>query len=291
MIPLNNVSGKINDNMPEIWDIDNLMNELCKKYPDAVEPVSFEDGFEQFLLQLDKPILPKAEIYSQSVSKSEDYSSKKQEKSLEIFPKIKLWAGNIISFLKQKFNRFSNRQKAKYVSEIDSNKKNKQLIFDIIFYAVIVMVIVGAAMFSASGKSNIFGVQYYKVLTGSMQREYPKGSVVFVKSVEPTVISVGDDITFYTDPETVVTHRVVEIIPNYNDSGQLGFRTKGVENNSEDKDIVYQQNVVGKVVFCIPHAGNILSFIASYWWLLLGISILIMIFTSSLRYTFFNDNE
>lgn len=227
---------------------------------------------------MDKPILPRAEIYYQEPVRIEAVSDE-----TDVSEKKKFNLSETLSSLGQRIKNLIIQKKPRYVFKTESKK---QLAFDIIFYAVIAMIVVGALILSASGNNNIFGVQYYKVLSGSMQRTYPKGSIVFVKTIDPGELSVGDDITFYTDPKTVVTHRVIEIIPNYNNSSQFGFRTKGLENDHEDKDIVYQQNVVGKVVLCIPQAGNFLSFIASYWWLLFGLFILLLMLVYSVKYVF-----
>ena len=58
-----------------------------------------------------------------------------------------------------------------------------------------------------------FGYTPFAVLSGSMEPEFPVGSMVFVRQVEPTDIAVGDNATFYRSDGAVVTHQVYEIDP------------------------------------------------------------------------------
>ena len=51
----------------------------------------------------------------------------------------------------------------------------------------------------------------FAVLSGSMEPDLPVGSMVFVRQVEPTDITVGDNATFYRSDGAVVTHQVYEI--------------------------------------------------------------------------------
>ena len=60
----------------------------------------------------------------------------------------------------------------------------------------------------------LFGFQIYTVLSGSMEPKYPVGSLVYVRKIEPEKLEVGDDISFLVSDKTVVTHRIVEILPD-----------------------------------------------------------------------------
>lgn len=42
-----------------------------------------------------------------------------------------------------------------------------------------------------------FGYTPFSVLSGSMEPEFPVGSMVFVHQIEPADIAVGDNATFY----------------------------------------------------------------------------------------------
>jgi len=63
------------------------------------------------------------------------------------------------------------------------------------------------------------------------------------------------------DQSTSMTHKIVGIYENYDSSGARGFQTKGVNNTNPDRDIVYEANVVGKVIFILPVIGMVLSYL------------------------------
>lgn len=100
----------------------------------------------------------------------------------------------------------------------------------------------------------LFGIQIYAVLSGSMEPEYPIGSVVYVKTVQPEQIQVGDVITFQLPEEAdvVMTHRVVEM-----DTDAMAFLTKGDANEQVDEEEVDYERLIGKAVFCIPELAII----------------------------------
>ena len=61
----------------------------------------------------------------------------------------------------------------------------------------------------------IFGMQVYGVLTGSMEPTYHVGSIIYVKQVDYRDIKIGDPITYTINDDTVVTHRVIDIVRGY----------------------------------------------------------------------------
>jgi len=95
----------------------------------------------------------------------------------------------------------------------------------------------------------LFGIQIYAVLTGSMEPEFPTGSVVYVKAMQPEQIVVGDVITFQLPEEAdvVMTHRVITI-----DTLGKKFVTQGDANSQVDEEAVGYDKLIGKAVFCIP---------------------------------------
>ena len=61
---------------------------------------------------------------------------------------------------------------------------------------------------------------------------------------------------------------VEQVFENYQDSGMCGYRTKGLENEQADSEIVFADNVVGKVVYASPRLGSFISYAKSNLWLL-----------------------
>ncbi|MCL2300425.1 MAG: hypothetical protein FWC27_09820 [Firmicutes bacterium] len=148
------------------------------------------------------------------------------------------------------------------------------------FYAVfIASVILGALAFANSGDPNksLFGVRFYAVESGSMEPELPKGSVIVVKQLAARDVAMGDYLTFYR-PQTkdFQTHAVIEVIPDYLGSGQPGFRTQGIKKGAPvDLDVVFGEQAVGKVVYCLPKAGYIFGWIGENVLFLGGMFLLI----------------
>lgn len=101
----------------------------------------------------------------------------------------------------------------------------------------------------------LVGIKTYAVMSGSMEPVYPTGSLLYVKSVDPKELKVGDSITFMLDEDTVATHRIIEIIPDEEDSSVIRFRTQGDANDSPDGTPVHCKNVIGKPMFAIPYLG------------------------------------
>ncbi|MGN0492701.1 MAG: signal peptidase I [Acutalibacteraceae bacterium] len=134
------------------------------------------------------------------------------------------------------------------------------------------------------------GIKPYAVLSGSMEPEYPVGSLLYVKRVDTSELKAGDDITFMLDEDTVATHRIIEVIPDEGGAGAVRFRTKGIANEYADGGSVHCKNVIGKPVFDIPYLGYASSFIKEppglYIAITGGVIILLLAFLPDL----FKDN-
>ncbi|MBQ3056240.1 MAG: signal peptidase I [Clostridia bacterium] len=109
----------------------------------------------------------------------------------------------------------------------------------------------------------LIGLYPYTVLSGSMEPTYHVGSIIYVKKVDPLTLTVGDPITF-TLNNTVVTHRIIEVIEDENDPAVRYFRTKGDNNDVADGgDGVHCNNVIGKPVFSVPYLGYLAVYLQS----------------------------
>ena len=99
----------------------------------------------------------------------------------------------------------------------------------------------------------LFGFQIYGILTDSMEPEFPRGCVVYVKTAAPEEIQPGDVITFRLGAGTDVTktHRVTEI-----NTEKQQFITKGDANASSDVDPVPFSQLEGKVTGKLPWFGG-----------------------------------
>ena len=101
------------------------------------------------------------------------------------------------------------------------------------------------------------------VLTDSMVPEIYSGDLIICRTADTEDIEVNDVISFF-DPAgngtSIVTHRVIEIVE---DDGEIFFRTRGDYNNTEDKELVPAENLVGVYKMRIAGAGHIAMFMQS----------------------------
>lgn len=137
------------------------------------------------------------------------------------------------------------------------NSKVKK-IWNIATTAIVVVVVVFTVLLVGA---RLFGFNVLYVTSGSMEPEYPTGSLLYVKKVDPYKIEVGQVITFMLDEDTLATHRVVEILKDESDPSVIRFATKGDANNANDGTPVHYKNVVGTPVFSIPYLGYVAAYI------------------------------
>jgi len=124
---------------------------------------------------------------------------------------------------------------------------------------VLVVIVVILALLLVGAR--LIGLQVFTVLSGSMEPTYHVGSLIYVKDVDPFELESGDVITFMLDEDTVATHRIVEVVPDENDTTVVRFRTKGDANDAIDGSLVHYKNVIGSPVFTIPMLGYVANYI------------------------------
>lgn len=143
-------------------------------------------------------------------------------------------------------------------------KRVRSVVFECLFYAVLIAVIVmvySATSGSGTAPRSVFGYTFSTVLTGSMQSELPQGSLIVTRHVDPNTLKVDDNITFMQKDGTTVTHKIVGIHENYEQSGIRAFVTMGIENGMADDGVVWADNVVGKVIWHNLFLGEAFSYV------------------------------
>ena len=115
---------------------------------------------------------------------------------------------------------------------------------------------------ASGGEPQFLGYQLKTVLSGSMEPTFQTGSVIAVKPVEdPTSLKKKDVITFTQEDGSHVTHRIVEVIQN---GEQTMYQTKGDNNKDIDTNPVLAQNVVAEYSgVTIPYLGYFIDFTKS----------------------------
>lgn len=99
------------------------------------------------------------------------------------------------------------------------------------------------------------------VLTDSMYPVIQSGDLIICSTGEPEQVEVGDVIAFF-DPAgngtTIVSHRVLEVTEL---DGQIAWRTKGDNNNAEDRLLVTADKLVAVYEGTrLPGFGNVALF-------------------------------
>lgn len=134
------------------------------------------------------------------------------------------------------------------------------------------------------------GMKLYCVETGSMEPNYPIGSMVVVKPVWFDQLKEGDVITYVVSDNTVVTHRLIGI-----DTEHGLLTTKGDNNVVADASPVSYNNVIGRVEFCVPGFGYVFLFLSTrFGKIMLGIMGVALVGFYILRrmyYKSFEDEE
>ena len=134
---------------------------------------------------------------------------------------------------------------------------------------LLALVLVGVACALAYIAVPAFGNRALIVRSGSMQPTIKAGDLVVVKKqvgFATPQFSIPkyktEDIVAFrtTDGKTLVTHRVKSVkIEN----GKVFYETKGDANGGADKNLVLEENIVGKSVFEVPSVGKLIAFTKS----------------------------
>ncbi len=155
-----------------------------------------------------------------------------------------------------------------------------------ILYVIAVLLLLLVIMAVAVPKFT--DVEYRAVLTGSMTPEIPAGSLVVIVPTAADEIQLGDDITFVSQGDIVVTHRVVSIDRERNE-----FTTWGIANPSDALDPPNEyKNIIGVVRYHIPAIGIPINYLSTTTGKIITVTAIIAIFilTSLLDVAFRKKN-
>lgn len=88
---------------------------------------------------------------------------------------------------------------------------------------------------------------------GSMQPTLNINDVIIVKDCDIKELKIDDIITFNKDKK-IISHRIIKKIEK---NDKFFFLTQGDNNNIEDKGLIEEKQIYGKVIFKIPKVGII----------------------------------
>lgn len=150
--------------------------------------------------------------------------------------------------------------------------------WDVITTLIVIVVVIFALLLVGV---RLLGIQVFSVISGSMEPDYPVGSLIYVKEVDPNDVEVRDVITYVLPNNMPSTHRVVRI-----DTENQLFYTKGDANDTEDGAPVHFQNLIGTPIFTIPYLGFVAHYIQNppgmYVAIAAGAILLILVFIPDL---------
>ena len=181
------------------------------------------------------------------------------------------------------FDNYQDKRPAK------SKSKGASLLSNAFFYLIIIVLLIFVEsrlilQDEASKPINIGGFSPMTVLSNSMRSVYPRNSFLLTRQVDANTLDIGDDITFITESDRVVTHRITGIEENHLRTRERGFTTKGVDNQREDSDIVHASNIIGQVIFSSYPLGRAIHFIRNN----LIVSVIVMLITMLLLHEVMN---
>lgn len=128
---------------------------------------------------------------------------------------------------------------------------------------IMIFTFISVNTFDQANRS-IFGYKFFIVRSDSMSAtDFDAGDIVFIKSVDPSTLRVGDIISFTSQNTTnygeTVTHKIREIVTN--EYGDPAFVTYGTTTNTNDETSVTYPYILGKYTGKIPNVGSFFLFL------------------------------
>jgi len=135
------------------------------------------------------------------------------------------------------------------------------IVITTLLYTVLISAMAIVVSMRMSGEDvSLFGYKVKTVLSGSMEPGIQTGSIIAIKEPEPNyTFEKNDVITFITEEEKIITHRIDEV---RKDDGS--YVTKGDANDAADLEPVRQENIIGIYTgLTIPYLGYVSTFVNS----------------------------
>lgn len=140
----------------------------------------------------------------------------------------------------------------------------------------ICMIIIVKKIINPDKVPDVLGIKPFIVLTGSMEPTVRIGDMAIIKEINPENLKVGDIIAFRnTEEKTITLHRITEIDRS---ETNVTFRTKGDNNQAEDKASVRFSEVEGVFFKKVSGLGKVAMFIRTPLGVTCSILFIVMIF-------------
>ena len=124
----------------------------------------------------------------------------------------------------------------------------------ILFYVAILLVLF--AVLTGSGYS------FFNVTSAGATDEIPKGSFLLVHQTDPQDLMIGDNVTYRRDRNVTLIYEIGVIYEDYPDRGSRGFGLKDADDVNGSNKILFEENIIGKVIYTIPVIGTVISMLS-----------------------------
>lgn len=109
----------------------------------------------------------------------------------------------------------------------------------------------------------VLGLSLYSTDSDAMAPTYPQGSLLFVRSADPSAIFPGQVIAYLESPSQVSISRVVQKFPDPKDPSAFRFRVQMDDAPAAEPVLVHSRNILGTPVFSLPGLGRAASWSAT----------------------------
>lgn len=147
----------------------------------------------------------------------------------------------------------------KITKQIKIEKTISKIFKTIILVFLTMLLIINLVMLYQTNIKNaeiprIGPIAVFNIISESMVPTINVNDLIVIKQCEQEEMQVGDIITYKTEDDTIVTHKIIEI----NKVAEKNvYTTKGDNNDIKDSDPIYHEQVHGKYLFKISGAGKI----------------------------------
>lgn len=165
------------------------------------------------------------------------------------------------------------------INKIEKEKQKAHItekIIIIILYIIVIPVIIFnftliiKSFINQSEIPDFFGYKNFIIISKSMEPAIMSGDAIIVKEIHQSEVKINDIISF-NDNGTITTHRIVAIIE---ENGIKKYKTKGDNNNIEDKEEITYDKIEGKYQLKIKGFGVIIKILRNKLTLLLLVMLL-----------------
>ena len=139
------------------------------------------------------------------------------------------------------------------------------IVWLVVALAVFMMIftIISVTTFNRNDR-NLFGYRAYIVNSDSMAAtDFNAGDLILVKETDPSLLEVGDIITFISQDSAsfgeIITHKIRE--KKIDANGNVGFVTYGTTTGVDDNTLVTYLYILGKYEAKIPYMGTFFNFL------------------------------